>query len=222
MKKVLFIDRDGTMIKEPADFQVDSLEKLELYPKVIRNLYKISCENCYELVMATNQDGLGTAAFPEDSFWPAQNKLLRTLEGEGIEFNEILIDRSLPSDNAPTRKPRTGMFGKYLKGDYDLPNSFVIGDRLTDIELAFNLGAKAIWLAKPEKSSELTDLPYSAACVLITEDWDQIYAFLKLPPRITIVERTTKETAIKLRLNLDGKGETGISTGLKFFDHMLE
>lgn len=222
MKKVLFIDRDGTIIKEPADFQVDSLEKLEFYPKVIRNLYKISCENCYELVMATNQDGLGTAVFPEETFWPVQNKLLQTLEGEGIKFNEILIDRSLPADNAPTRKPRTGMFGQYLNGDYDLKNSFVIGDRLTDIELAYNLGAKAIWLANPERSVELTGLPFSVACVLISEDWDQIYAFLKLPPRITVVERTTKETVIKLTLNLDGKGETEISTGLKFFDHMLE
>ncbi len=223
MKPCLFIDRDGTLIKEPpVDFQVDSLEKLEFVPKVIRNMYNI-CKNLnYELVMVTNQDGLGREVFPEETFWPAHNKMMRTLENEGIFFNDILIDKSLPEDNAPTRKPRTGMLTKYLNGSYDLANSFVIGDRLTDIELAKNLGTKGILLHSGSLKSELAELALTEYCVLITEDWDEIYAKVASPLRTASVVRKTKETDISVHLNLDGKGNCSIDTGLKFFDHMLE
>ena len=223
MKPCLFIDRDGTLIKEPpVDFQVDSLEKLEFVPKVLRNMYNI-CKNLdYELVMVTNQDGLGQEVFPEDTFWPAHNKMMRTLENEGIFFNDILIDKSLPEDNAPTRKPRTGMLTKYLNGGYDLANSFVIGDRLTDIELAKNLGTKGILLNNGSLKSELTESALTEYCVLITEDWDGIYAKVAAPLRTASVVRKTKETDISVLLNLDGKGNCSIDTGLKFFDHMLE
>ncbi len=223
MKRCLFIDRDGTLIKEPpVDFQVDSLEKLEFVPKVLRNMYNI-CKNLdYELVMVTNQDGLGQDVFPEDTFWPAHNKMMRTLENEGIIFNDILIDKSLPEDNAPTRKPRTGMLTKYLDGGYDLANSFVIGDRLTDIELAKNLGTKGILLNNGSLKSELEVSALTEYCVLVTEDWDDIYAKVSAPLRTASVVRKTKETDISILLNLDGKGNCSIDTGLKFFDHMLE
>lgn len=218
-KKALFIDRDGTLVIEPpVDYQLDSLEKLEFYPKAIRNLYFIRKQLDFEFVMVTNQDGLGTASFPEDTFWGAHNKMLKTFEGEGITFDDILIDRSFPEDNAPTRKPRTGMLGKYLGGQYDLPNSFVIGDRLTDVELAKNLGTKAIFLN--EKASLPADL--KDVCVLQTEDWDVISEFLLAGERKAEIKRTTKETDIYVALNLDGKGNCDISTGLGFFDHMLE
>lgn len=218
-KKILFIDRDGTMVVEPpVDYQLDSLEKLEFYPKVIRNLYFIKKNLDFEFVMVTNQDGLGTSSFPEDTFWPAHNKMLKTLEGEGITFDDILIDKSFPEDNASTRKPRTGLLGKYLSGEYDLQNSYVIGDRLTDVELAKNLGSKAIFLQENVVLPEVL----KNTCVLQTTDWDIISEFLFAGERKAEVKRTTKETDIYIALNLDGKGDCDISTGLGFFDHMLE
>ncbi len=213
MKKVLFIDRDGTIIVEPPkDFQVDSLEKLEFIPKAISNLRKIAGELDYLLVMVTNQDGLGTTSFPEETFWPAQNKMLRTLEGEGVHFHEILIDKSLPEEKKITRKPGTGLLTGYMNGDYDLANSYVIGDRPTDILLAQNLGAKAIYF------NDLTD----DRAVLTTNNWDRIFQFLQMPPRTAQIQRNTKETNINININLDGSGKTNIHTGLGFFDHMLE
>lgn len=218
-KKALFIDRDGTIITEPpVDYQVDSLEKLEFYPKVIRNLYFIQKNLDFEFVMVTNQDGLGTSSFPEHTFWPAQNKMLKTLESEGIKFDDILIDKSFPEDQLPTRKPGTGMMGKYLSGDYDMDHSFVIGDRLTDVELAKNMGCKAIFLK--EEVEIPTDL--KTFCALQTADWDIVTEFLFAGERKSEVKRTTKETDIYISLNLDGKGDCDINTGLSFFDHMLE
>lgn len=227
MKKALFIDRDGTLVIEPPiDYQLDSLEKLEFYPKVFRYLSKIAEELDFELVMITNQDGLGTASFPEKTFWPAHNKMLQAFENEDVIFNNILIDRSFPADNAPTRKPRTGLLTAYMNGDYDLTNSFVLGDRLTDMELAKNLGAKGIWLDSGEnkgnaelehKTTELEEY-----IVLNTTDWKTIYEFLKLQDRTASIQRKTKETDIDIQLNLDGKGQAKIDTGLKFFDHMLD
>jgi imidazoleglycerol-phosphate dehydratase / histidinol-phosphatase len=211
-KKALFIDRDGTIIIEPQDEQIDSLEKLEFIPGVITNLAKIVKELDFELVMVTNQDGLGTDSFPENTFWPAHNKMLKTLENEGIVFSDILIDRHFPQDNAVTRKPGTGLLTKYMNGTYDLANSFVIGDRKTDVELAKNLGAKSILIAKDKKS--MADL--------VTKDWNDIYNFLRFPDRTAEAKRTTNETDIYIKLNLDGSGKSQINTGLGFFDHMLE
>jgi len=218
-KKALFIDRDGTIIVEPpVDFQVDSLEKLEFYPKVMRNLYFMQKNLDYEFVMVTNQDGLGTKSFPEDTFWPAQNKMMETLKGEGITFDDILIDKTFPEENAPTRKPGTAMLTKYMSGEYDLEKSFVIGDRITDIQLAKNMGCKVIFLKEDENvPDELKDI-----CPLQTSDWDTVSEFLFAGERKAEVRRTTKETDIYVALNLDGKGNCDISTGLGFFDHMLE
>jgi imidazoleglycerol-phosphate dehydratase/histidinol-phosphatase len=211
-KKVLFIDRDGTIIKEPpTDFQVDSLEKLEFLPKAISNLRKIAEETKFELVMITNQDGLGTDSFPEKDFWPAQYKMLKTLEQENIFFKAIYVDKTFEYQNAPTRKPNTGLLTEYFSNEYDLANSYVIGDRLTDIQLAKNLGAKAIYIGESQ-----------ADAVLSTSNWDEIYEFLKMPPRTAQVHRKTSETDIYIKLNLDGSGQCKISTGLHFFDHMLE
>lgn len=222
-KKALFIDRDGTLVIEPPiDYQLDSLEKLEFYPKVIRNLYFIRHQLDFEFVMVTNQDGLGTDSFPEETFWPAHNKMLKTFEGEGIVFDDILIDHSFPEENSPNRKPRTGMLGKYLSGDYDLANSYVIGDRLTDMELAHNLGAKGIWLHADDDVAQQHIADLLAQPILITSDWDCITEFLFAGERTAEVRRTTKETDIHVNLNLDGKGDTDIFTGLGFFDHMLE
>jgi imidazoleglycerol-phosphate dehydratase/histidinol-phosphatase len=213
MKKVLFIDRDGTLVIEPPeDYQLDSLEKLEFYPGVFQNLAKIVMELDFELVMVTNQDGLGTASFPEETFWPAHNKIIKAFENEGIQFAEVLIDKSFPEDEAPTRKPRTGLLQKYIHGNYDLEKSFVIGDRLTDIELAKNLGAQGIMLAR-EANNE---------AALTTTSWQEIYKFLKGQPRTAEVRRKTNETDILVRLNLDGSGKSTLDTGLGFFDHMLE
>lgn len=217
-KRALFIDRDGTLVIEPpVDYQLDSLEKLEFYPKVFRNLYFIKKNLDFEFVMVTNQDGLGTDSFPEETFHPAHNKMLQALKGEGIAFDEILIDKSFPEDNAPTRKPRTGLVTHYMNGDYDLRNSFVIGDRLTDVELAKNMGARAIFLSEMEVPAELKEV-----CALQTTDWDEVTEFLFAGERKAEVKRATKETDIHIALNLDGKGQTDISTGLKFFDHMLD
>ncbi|KYG75101.1 bifunctional imidazole glycerol-phosphate dehydratase/histidinol phosphatase [Roseivirga ehrenbergii] len=213
MKKILFIDRDGTIIVEPkTDFQVDSLEKLEFLPGAISNLRKIAEQLDYLLVMVTNQDGLGTDSFPEETFWPAQNKMLKTLEGEGVVFDEIIIDRTFAHENAPTRKPGTALLTQFTNGDYDLANSFVLGDRETDIQLAENLGAKAIFIAEEQN-------PKAA---LTTNSWDEIFRFLQMPQRKAEVHRVTKETDIFIQLNLDGTGQCNNETGLGFFDHMLD
>lgn len=219
MKKLLFIDRDGTIIVEPpTDFQVDSLEKLEFVPEVITQLSRIAQELDYELVMVTNQDGLGTSSFPEETFYPAHNKMLKTLAGEGIVFKKIHIDRSFPHENLPTRKPGTAMLTEYLNGNYDLANSFVIGDRATDIQLALNLGAKSILYTSPEKAATI---PLKAT--FTTHSWKEIYQFLCAQRgRTAVIRRTTKETDITIRLNLDGKGHCTLSTGIGFLDHMLE
>jgi imidazoleglycerol-phosphate dehydratase/histidinol-phosphatase len=226
MKKVLFIDRDGTIVIEPADFQLDSLDKLEFYPKAFQYLAKIANELDYELVMVTNQDGLGTASFPEDTFWPTQNFILRAFENEGILFDDIFIDRSFPEDNAPTRKPRTGMLTKYVDNpNYDLSNSFVLGDRITDVALAKNLGAKAIFLKQQEGlgSDEIKENEdFSEVISLQTTDWKTIYEFLKLEARSASITRKTHETDIYINLNLDGTGQSKIDTGIAFFDHMLD
>ncbi len=223
MKKALFIDRDGTVIHEPpGDFQIDSLEKLEFVPGVIRNLRRIREKLDYELVMVTNQDGLGSDAYPEASFRLVQGKMLRLLEGEGILFDDILVDRSWPHEQKPTRKPGTGMLGRYLAGSYDLGASFVIGDRLTDLELAANLGCAAILYRGDHPGEPRFSGEVPGSCVLATDDWDAVYSRVAAPLRIVRVERTTRETSVMLTLNLDGTGETHISTGLGFFDHMLE
>ena len=222
MKKVLFIDRDGTIIIEPPiDFQVDSLEKLEFLPKAISNLRKIAEETDYELVMVTNQDGLGTASFPEDTFWPAQNKMMTILSGENINFTKVHIDRSFPEDNLPTRKPGIGMLTEYLTPEYDLANSYVIGDRITDVQLAANLGAKAILIGDLDHAKTVPS-EISKSVSFISNDWDAIYEHLKLPARTAHIQRNTKETQISVDLNLDGSGLSEIHTGLGFFDHMLD
>ena len=212
MKKVLFIDRDGTIIAEPEDEQVDSFEKMVFLPSAITSLAQIARETDYKLMMVTNQDGLGTAAFPEETFWPVHNKMLQILKGEGVVFDEIFIDRSMPADNAPTRKPGTAMLTKYLAGGVDMDASFVIGDRVTDIQLAKNLGCKSIYI-KNEKDSTAD---------FCTNDWNEIYKYLKNRPRSSEIERKTSETQIHVDLNLDGTGKSSISTGIGFFDHMLE
>ncbi len=216
MKKVLFIDRDGTLILEPEDFQIDSFEKLKFLPNVINYLGKIARELDYELVMVSNQDGLGTAVFPEETFTPVQDFIVQTLEGEGIIFSKIHIDRTFERENKPTRKPQTGMLTEYFSGDYDLKNSFVIGDRETDVQLAANLGAKAIFITN--SNFQIAD----REDVFVVENWQNIYELLKLPPRKVSHERTTKETNISVELNLDGAGKSAVSTGIAFFDHMLE
>ena len=227
MKKVLFIDRDGTLaIEPPVDYQLDSFEKLEFYPKVFQYLGKIAKELDFELVMVTNQDGLGTSSFPEATFWPVHNFLVKTFEKEGIVFTEQIIDRTFARDNAPTRKPNTGLLSHYISSSYDLENSFVIGDRMTDIELAKNLGAKGIFINNDniEGNDELTvtkdELENYIA--LETKDWSAIYEFLKAKDRTGSISRNTNETKIQIDLNLDGTGTSDISTGISFFDHMLD
>ena len=217
MKRVLFIDRDGTIIREPHDFQVDVLEKLRFLPGAITNLAKIARETDFVLVMVTNQDGMGSESFPESAFYPAQDFVLQTLAAEGVEFADVFVDRTFPHENAPTRKPGTGMLGKYMKGEYDLANSYVIGDRPTDVQLARNLGTRAIYIENP--NFPLDDLD---ARTRIVTGWSDIYQFLRLPEREVSHSRTTKETDILIELNLDGTGVAEISTGLHFFDHMLE
>lgn len=215
MKKVLFIDRDGTIIKEPpVDFQVDSLEKLSFIPHAISVLGRIATLGEWELVMATNQDGLGSVSFPFDDFRIPHNKMIEVLAGEGVHFDDQLIDPSLPADNSPNRKPGIGMFGKYLTSDYDMTNSYVIGDRDTDVQLAKNLGAKAI-LFRNTTNDSYPDL--------VTDSWDRIYDHLRFEQRVAIVERKTNETDIKIELDLDGNSRNStVDTGLHFFDHMLQ
>ncbi len=221
--RLLIIDRDGTLVMEPpVDLQLDSLEKLEFFPGALRNMHFIAKNLDFKLIMATNQDGLGTNAFPEDTFWPAHNKVITAFANEGAVFTDVLIDRSFPADNAPTRKPRTGMFGKYSDGSYDLPGSFVIGDRLTDVELAKNLGCKAILLTTTICDNDLAANNLTGFCALKTDNWDAVYAFLVAGERVAEVTRTTKETDIYVSINLDGTGKCDIKTGLGFFDHMLE
>lgn len=221
-KKILFIDRDGTLVIEPpVDYQLDSFDKLEFYPKVFRNLSFIRSKLDFEFVMVTNQDGLGTSSFPEDTFWSVHNFILKTFEGEGVTFDNVCIDRSFPEDEAPTRKPRTGMLTDYLNNpDYDISGSFVIGDRTTDVELAKNLGCKAIYLQ--ESTELLIEGSLIEWCALATTDWDKIAEFLFAGERKAEVTRTTSETDIHVAINLDGNGNCEISTGLGFFDHMLE
>jgi len=227
MKKVLFIDRDGTLILEPPiDFQVDSFEKLEFYPKVFSGLGKIARDLDFELVMVTNQDGLGTDAYLYESFVGPQELMLKSLKSEGIEFKAIHIDRSFPHENLPTRKPGVGMLQNYFSEEYDLANSYVIGDRLTDVNLAKNLGAKAIYMLKtddPGKSeASINEQEMKEVVVLQTTDWDEIYTFLRLGHRRVKHRRKTNETDISLVLDLDGTGKSSISTGIHFFDHMLD
>ncbi|MCP2038735.1 bifunctional histidinol-phosphatase/imidazoleglycerol-phosphate dehydratase HisB [Chryseobacterium sp. HSC-36S06] len=211
-KKVLFIDRDGTIIREPEDFQIDSFEKLEFLPNVFSSLSRIARELNYELVMVSNQDGLGTDSFPENTFWPVQNFILNALKNEGVNFADVLIDPSFEHENEPTRKPGTGMLQKYIYGNYDLQNSFVIGDRQTDIKLAENLGTQSIFISEAE----------NAEATLATSDWNEIYQYLKSVPRIGKVKRETLETSMDIEVNLDGSGVSEINTGLPFFDHMLQ
>ncbi|MFT6716473.1 MAG: imidazoleglycerol-phosphate dehydratase/histidinol-phosphatase [Saprospiraceae bacterium] len=227
MKKILFIDRDGTLVIEPpVDYQLDSLEKLEFYPAVFRWLGEIARKLDFKLVIVTNQDGLGTNSFPEDSYWPPQNKMIEAFKNEGIEFSEVIVDKTFPSDNAPTRKPGTGLLQKYIDGDYDLANSFVIGDRITDVELAKNLGSKAIWInheddkGLEEIAGKVEELKDSIA--LETTKWEDIYTFLAAGERTASVQRDTKETKIAIHINLDGEGVGEMNTGLPFFDHMLD
>ncbi|AZI39398.1 bifunctional histidinol-phosphatase/imidazoleglycerol-phosphate dehydratase HisB [Epilithonimonas vandammei] len=226
MKKLLFIDRDGTLVLEPEDYQVDSFQKLKFYPQVFTYLSKIAKELDYELVMVTNQDGLGTASHPEENFWPIQNFIIETFENEDVKFEDIFIDKTFAKDNAPTRKPNTGLLTKYFDKDtYDLENSFVIGDRITDVKLAKNLNSKAIFINNDENLGaeeilENDDLDNVIA--LKTTSWKSIYEFLKLENRTSEIIRNTNETKIKINLNLDGTGKSNIDTGIAFFDHMLD
>lgn len=227
MKKVLFIDRDGTLVNEaPPTYQLDSIEKITFYPGMFTWMGKIAREMDFELVMVTNQDGLGTDKFPEETFWPYHNLIMRNLENEGIHFSEVLIDKTFPEENAPTRKPNTGLLTKYINNpEYDLAGSFVIGDRITDIQLAKNLGCKGIWLNLDENlgageiSDNLKELEQTIA--LKTKSWEDIYAYLQLKARRVKHSRYTNETKIDIEINLDGTGICEIETGLGFFDHML-
>lgn len=220
-KKVLFIDRDGTILVEPAvTFQVDTLEQLEFLPHVIRNLYFIRHKLDFEWAMVTNQDGLGTASYPQENFDMVQHKLIQILENEDIHFDKIFVDKSLPEQNLKTRKPGTGMLESYFTEEYDLANSFVIGDRITNVELAYNMGCKAIIISQKDDLIQSSDL--AKYCALQTTDWDRIAEFLFAGERTAKIERKTKETDILVQLNLDGTGKTEIDTGLRFFDHMLD
>jgi len=225
-QKVLFIDRDGTIIQEPPGYQVDAFEKVTFYPKAFTYLSKIAQELDYKLVMITNQDGLGTDIFPEDTFWPVHNFILKSFENEGVVFDDVFIDKTFPEDNADTRKPGTGMLTEFFSENYDLENSFVLGDRITDIELAKNLGAQGVFisdhtdLGADEITTEREELEKFIA--LETTDWQKIYEFLKLKERTAFISRKTNETDIEIELNLDGTGKSDIKTGLAFFDHMLD
>lgn len=221
-QKVLFVDRDGVIIKEDAnDPQIDSIEKLSFVPQVFKWLGKIADEREYELVMVTNQDGMSTESFPAEKFWPIQNLIIATLAGEGIHFKEVHIDSSMPHENKPTRKPGVGMLTKYFSDEYDLPNSFVIGDRISDLQLAKNLGAKGILFKDLSKPQLSVNEQLKPTCALETHSWAEVYAYLK-KRRLSRVTRVTNETKISIQLNLDGTGSSKIKTGLNFFDHMLE
>jgi len=226
MQKVLFIDRDGTLVREPQDEQIDSFDKLEFYPKALFYMAKIAKELDFELVMVTNQDGLGTASYPEQNFWPIHNLVLKTFENEGVVFKEVFIDRSFARDNSPDRKPNTRLLKPYFSENYDLKKSFVIGDRMTDVELAKNLNAKAIFINDQTHFgiSEILSDPkeLKGYIALETTDWQCIYEFLKLEDRTAEITRKTIETAISIKLNLDGTGKSNIDTGIVFFDHMLD
>ncbi|MEM9835651.1 MAG: bifunctional histidinol-phosphatase/imidazoleglycerol-phosphate dehydratase HisB [Bacteroidota bacterium] len=224
---LLFIDRDGVLVKEPSDYQLDDPNKLVFYPGLFRWLGRIARELNYELVLVTNQDGLGTDSFPEATFWPSHNLIIRALEGEGVTFREQVIDRTFAHENQPTRKPGTALLTHYLEGDFDLENSYVIGDRLTDMQLAKNLGATGIWLANdPELGKAELDQhqldTLMPTIALRTTDWEDIYRLLRLNRRTARITRNTKETEIEIFLDLDGSGQTHMDTGLKFFDHMLD
>ncbi len=225
-KRVLFIDRDGTIIKETADEQIDAFEKMIFYPKVFTFLGKIAKELDFELVMITNQDGLGTEQFPEDTFWPVHNFILESFQNEGVVFKEVFIDKSFPHENKDTRKPSTGLLTQYFSDDYDLANSFVIGDRLTDIELAKNLGAKGVFINDNTNlgagETSVSDAELNKYIDLESNDWEKIYEFLKLKDRTATLTRKTNETDILITLNLDGTGNAQINTGIAFFDHMLD
>jgi len=222
-KRVIFLDRDGTLVKEPPlDYQLDSLEKLEFIPGVFRNLYKLRNFTDYQLVIVSNQDGLGTDSFPMEDFTPAHEKFLTAFRNEGVEFDAEHIDPSMPEENSPNRKPQTGMLTVYLEGDYDLENSFVIGDRMTDMELARNLGASGIFYGPASMSKEIAEKGHSGSVALVSDDWDQIYRFIRAGLRRSKISRVTGETDISIELSLDGEGKTDISTGLGFFDHMLD
>jgi len=227
-KKVLFVDRDGTMIGECADEQIDSFHKLSFYPGALQYLPRIAKELDYELVMVTNQDGLGTVVHPDENFFPVHELIMKTFAGEGAVFSATFIDRTFPADNAPTRKPGTGMLTAYMDPEkYDLAHSFVIGDRLNDVLLAHNLGAKAIWLNNRSGlgAKEFTEVQLAAintTVALETTSWQAIYEYLKLGQRVVKHQRTTKETDIAITINLDGTGEARINTGLHFFNHMLD
>lgn len=226
-KKILFIDRDGTIVLEPNNYQLDSLEKLEFYPNVFQYLGKIAKEMDFELVLVTNQDGLGTNSFPENDFWPTQNFIINAFANEGIVFDEIFIDSSLPEENSPNRKPRTGMLKKYIdNSEYDLENSIVIGDRITDVELAKNLGCKALFINKNEnlgsQELKLELVEIEKSIVLKTIFWKEIYEYLKLENRTSEIYRKTNETDIFIKIDLDGTGKSAIDTGIAFFDHMLD
>jgi imidazoleglycerol-phosphate dehydratase / histidinol-phosphatase len=222
MKKVLFIDRDGTIIVEPIhDPQIDRLDKLEFIPGVFKWLGKIADEGNYELAMVTNQDGLGTSSFPEETFWSVQNMIIKTLAGEGINFNGIFVDRSFPHENKQSRKPGTAMLTQYFTEDYDLKNSFVIGDRLTDLQLAKNLGAKGILFNSRSSKEDVSSADLAESCALITDSWKEVYQTVK-QKRTSSNRRTTKETNIYMEIDIDGTGKTDVSTGIGFFDHMLE
>tara|TARA_B110000259_G_scaffold52748_1_gene62083 strand:+ start:1940 stop:3070 length:1131 start_codon:yes stop_codon:yes gene_type:complete len=225
MKKVLFIDRDGTLTLEPNDFQLDSFDKLIFYPNVFQYLSKIAKELDYELVIVTNQDGLGTSSFPENTFWPIHNFILQSFENEGVVFDQVFIDKSFPKDQQPTRKPGTELLKPYIDNpSYDLENSYVIGDRLTDMELAKNLGCKGILIDTDTErgAAEVTDAALDAVIVLKTQLWEEIYQRLLLKDRKVTLTRNTKETKIVIALNLDGSGQSTIDTGIAFFDHMLD
>lgn len=225
-QKVLFIDRDGTIIKETVDEQIDAFDKMIFYPKAFTWLGKIAQELDYKLVMITNQDGLGTDVFPEDTFWPVHNFILKSFENEGVVFDEILLDRTFPHENKDTRKPGTGLLTHYFSESYDLENSFVIGDRLTDMQLATNLGAKGIYINDDTNlgTGEITisQDELNKDIALETNDWEKIYEFLKLDDRVATLSRNTNETQIDIRLNIDGVGKATIDTGIAFFDHMLD
>ena len=225
MKKVLFIDRDGTLTLEPNDFQLDSFDKLIFYPNVFQYLSKIAKELDYELVIVTNQDGLGTSSFPENTFWPVHNFILQSFENEGVVFDQVFIDKSFPKDKQPTRKPGTELLKSYIDNPaYDLENSYVIGDRLTDMELAKNLGCKGILIDTDTErgATEVTDAALDAVIVLKTQLWEEIYQRLLLKDRKVTLTRNTKETKIAIALNIDGSGQSTIDTGIAFFDHMLD